>query len=59
LKPEWWGSPLVQEKKYREKPVRREDEIIIIMKRKVFTDFSTPAGRKVEKKEAQKTYKHL
>jgi hypothetical protein len=24
LKPEWWGSPLVQEKKYQEKPVKRE-----------------------------------
>jgi hypothetical protein len=23
LNPEWWGSPLVQEKKYQEKPVRR------------------------------------
>jgi hypothetical protein len=24
LKPEWWGSPLVQEEKYLEKPVKRE-----------------------------------
>jgi hypothetical protein len=24
LKPEWWGSPLVQEEKYQEKPVKRE-----------------------------------
>jgi hypothetical protein len=24
LKPEWWGSPLVQEEKYQEKPVQRE-----------------------------------
>jgi hypothetical protein len=31
LKPEWWGSPLVQEEKYQEKPMKREDEIIIIM----------------------------
>jgi hypothetical protein len=23
LNPEWWGSPLVQEEKYQEKPVRR------------------------------------
>jgi hypothetical protein len=23
LKPEWWGSPLVQEEMYQEKPVRR------------------------------------
>jgi hypothetical protein len=23
LKPEWWGSPLVQEEKYKEKPVKR------------------------------------
>jgi hypothetical protein len=23
-KPEWWGSPLVQEEKYQEKPVKRE-----------------------------------
>jgi hypothetical protein len=22
LKPEWWGSPLVQEEKYQEKPVK-------------------------------------
>jgi hypothetical protein len=31
LKPEWWGSPLVQEEKYQEKPVEREYEIIIII----------------------------
>jgi hypothetical protein len=24
LKPAWWGSPLVQEEKYQEKPVKRE-----------------------------------
>jgi hypothetical protein len=24
LKPEWWGSPLVQEEKYEEKHVKRE-----------------------------------
>jgi hypothetical protein len=30
LKPEWWGSPLVQEEKYQEKPVKREEKIIII-----------------------------
>jgi hypothetical protein len=29
LKPEWWGSPLVQEEKYQETPVKREKEIII------------------------------
>jgi hypothetical protein len=29
LKPEWWGSPLVQEEKYQEKPVKREEEIIV------------------------------
>jgi hypothetical protein len=29
LKPEWWGSPLVQEEKYQEKPVKREEEEII------------------------------
>jgi hypothetical protein len=28
-KPEWWGSPLVQEEKYQEKPVKREEIIII------------------------------
>jgi hypothetical protein len=28
LKPEWWGSPLVQEEKYQEKPVKREEIII-------------------------------
>jgi hypothetical protein len=31
LKPEWWGSPLVQEEKYQEKPVKREDETTIII----------------------------
>jgi hypothetical protein len=33
LKPEWWGSPFVQEEKYQEKPVKREEEeeIIIII----------------------------
>jgi hypothetical protein len=30
LKPEWWGSPLVQEEMYQEKPVKREKKIIII-----------------------------
>jgi hypothetical protein len=29
LKPEWWGSPLVQEEKYQEKPVNREAEIVV------------------------------
>jgi hypothetical protein len=29
LKPEWWGSPVVQEEKYQEKSVKREEEIII------------------------------
>jgi hypothetical protein len=29
LKPEWWDSPLFQEEKYQEKPVKREKEIII------------------------------
>jgi hypothetical protein len=28
LKPEWWGSPLVQEENYKEKPVKREEEEI-------------------------------
>jgi hypothetical protein len=27
LKPEWWGSTLVQEEKYPEKPGKREEEI--------------------------------
>jgi hypothetical protein len=33
LKPEWWGSPLVQEEKYQEKtkPVIRKIIIIIII----------------------------
>jgi hypothetical protein len=31
LKPELWGSPLVQGGKYQEKPVKREEEIIIII----------------------------
>jgi hypothetical protein len=31
LKPAWWGSPLVQEEKYQEKPVKREEEIITII----------------------------
>jgi hypothetical protein len=26
LKPEWWGSPLVQEEKYQEKPVKIEEK---------------------------------
>jgi hypothetical protein len=30
LKPEWWGSPLVQEEKYQEKIVKRGEEKIII-----------------------------
>jgi hypothetical protein len=25
LKPEWWGSPLVQEEKYQEKTVKRKE----------------------------------
>jgi hypothetical protein len=29
LNPEWWGSPLVQEEKYQEKPVKREEEITV------------------------------
>jgi hypothetical protein len=28
LKPERWGSPMVQEENYQEKPVKREEEII-------------------------------
>jgi hypothetical protein len=31
LKPEWWVSPLVQEEKFQEKPVKREEEIITII----------------------------
>jgi hypothetical protein len=31
LKPEWWGSPLVQEEKYQEKPVKIIIIIIIII----------------------------
>jgi hypothetical protein len=31
LKPEWWGSPFVQEEKYQEKSVKREEIIIIII----------------------------
>jgi hypothetical protein len=31
LKPECWGSPLVQEEKYQEKPVKREEKKIIII----------------------------
>jgi hypothetical protein len=31
LKPEWWGSPLVEEENYQEKPVKREEEIITII----------------------------
>jgi hypothetical protein len=31
LKPEWWGSPLVQEEKFQEIPVKREYKIIIII----------------------------
>jgi hypothetical protein len=29
LNPEWWGSPLVQEEKYQEKPVKGKEEVII------------------------------
>jgi hypothetical protein len=36
LKPEWWSLPLLQEEKYQEKPVKREEEIIIMMKRCAF-----------------------
>jgi hypothetical protein len=36
LKPEWWGSPLVQEEKYQVKPVKRE-EIIIIKGRRIIS----------------------
>jgi hypothetical protein len=31
LKPEWWGTPLVQEEQYQEKHVKREEIIIIII----------------------------
>jgi hypothetical protein len=31
LNPEWWGSPLVQEGKYHEKPVKKEMMMIIII----------------------------
>jgi flagellar basal body-associated protein FliL len=31
LKPELWGSPLVEEEKYQEKPVKREKIIIIVI----------------------------
>jgi hypothetical protein len=40
LKPDWWGSPMVQEEKYQEKPVKREEkeekELIIII---IITDY--------------------
>jgi hypothetical protein len=36
LKPEWWGSSLVQEEKYQEKPVKREEIIIIIIMYNMF-----------------------
>jgi hypothetical protein len=31
LKPEWRVSPLFQEEKYQEKPVKREEEEIIMI----------------------------
>jgi hypothetical protein len=31
LEPEWWGSPLVQKERYQEKPVKRDEIIIIII----------------------------
>jgi hypothetical protein len=31
LKPEWWGSPLVPDETYQKQPVKREEEIIIII----------------------------
>jgi hypothetical protein len=42
LKPEWWGSPLVQEEKYLEKPMKREEEIIIIIRERLATRSSIP-----------------
>jgi truncated hemoglobin YjbI len=35
LKPEWWGSPLFQEEKYQEKPVKREEEKEEIITRRI------------------------
>jgi hypothetical protein len=31
LKPEWWGSPLVQEEKNKEEPIERKAEETIII----------------------------
>jgi hypothetical protein len=36
LKTEWWDSPLVQEEKYQEKPVKRKKEEIIITANKPY-----------------------
>jgi hypothetical protein len=30
LKPEWWGSPLVQKEKYQEKPVKRKEVLEVL-----------------------------
>jgi hypothetical protein len=30
LKPEWWGSPLVQEEKYQEKPVKTKVVVVVV-----------------------------
>jgi hypothetical protein len=41
LKPEWWGSPLVQKEKYQEKSVKREEEIITSLFSLLITYLST------------------
>jgi hypothetical protein len=48
LKPEWWGSPLVQEEKYqeKEKPVIKEEIIIIIIIVNIFLCFIKDQGTK-------------
>jgi hypothetical protein len=31
LKAEWWGSPLVQEEQFEEKPVKGEEIIVVVI----------------------------
>jgi len=69
LKPEWWGSPLVQEKYQEEKacdkrhPYRIIIIIIILIKNKkkktcTLIDVEIPADRNVVQKEGEKKLKY-
>jgi hypothetical protein len=47
LKPEWWGSPLVQKETYQEKPVQREEEIITIIIRRRRTTTANSISKRI------------